>query len=283
LKPASQQAKGKELRMQPQGYALITGASSGIGEEFARQLAAQGWSLILVARSKDKLEKVRGELMSAHMGIDVVAIPLDLTTAGAPAELFQRTQAAHLDVDLLVNNAGFGAFAEFASLALGRVRQMLDLNIVALVELTHLYMQPMMQRRRGGIINVASVAAFAPLPYSTVYAATKAFVKSFSDALYEEAQRRGVHVMAVNPGSTETDFFRVAGESPFSHRARMQTSAEVVQESLRAFERKKSSVVTGASNRLLTVVLTLLPRRWITSTVGRVMRRADIGGAGKGQ
>ncbi len=269
--------------MQPQGYALITGASSGIGEEFARQLAAQGWSLILVARSQDKLEKVRGELMSAHMGIDVVAIPLDLTTAGAPADLFQRTQAAHLDVDLLVNNAGFGAFAEFASLDLGRVRQMLDLNIVALVELTHLYMQPMMQRRRGGIINVASVAGFAPLPYSTVYAATKAFVKSFSDALYEEAQRRGVHVMAVNPGSTETDFFRVAGESPFSHRARMQTSAEVVQESLRAFERKKSSVVTGASNRLLTVVLTLLPRRWITSTVGRAMRRANIGGAGKGQ
>ena len=125
--------------MQPQGYALITGASSGIGEEFARQLAAQGWSLILVARSQDQLEKVRGELMSAHMGIDVVAIPLDLTVPGAAADLFQRTQSAHLDVDLLINNAGFGAFAEFASLDLGRVRQMLDLNIVALVELTHLY------------------------------------------------------------------------------------------------------------------------------------------------
>ena len=200
--------------MQPQGYALITGASSGIGEEFARQLAARGWSLILVARSQDRLEKVRSELMSAHMGIDVVAIPLDLTISGAPADLFQRTQAAHLDVDLLINNAGFGAFAEFASLDLGRVRQMLDLNIVALVELTHLYLQPMMQRRRGGIINVASVAGFAPLPYSTVYAATKAFVKSFSDALYQEARQRGVHIMAVNPGSTETNFFRVAGVKP---------------------------------------------------------------------
>ncbi|HTU51913.1 MAG TPA: SDR family oxidoreductase [Acidobacteriaceae bacterium] len=263
--------------MQPQGYALITGASSGIGEEFARQLAAQGWSLILVARSQDRLEKVRSELMSAHMGIDVVAIPLDLTVSGAPADLFQRTQATHLEVDLLINNAGFGAFAEFASLDLDRVRQMLDLNIVALVELTHLYLQPMMQRRRGGIMNIASVAGFAPLPYSTVYAATKAFVKSFSDALYEEARRRGVHVMAVNPGTTETNFFRVAGASPFSHRARMQTSAEVVRESLRAFERKKSSVVTGASNRLLTVILTLLPRRWITSVVGKAMRRANIG------
>jgi uncharacterized protein len=269
--------------MQPKGYALITGASSGIGEEFARQLGAQGWSLILVARSQDQLEKVRGELMSAHMGIDVVAIPLDLTVPSAPADLFQRTQSAHLDVDLLINNAGVGAFAEFASLDLARIRQMLDLNIVALVELTHLYLQPMMQRRRGGIINIASVAGFAPLPYSTVYAATKAFVKSFSDALYEEARHRGVHIMAVNPGSTETNFFRVAGESPFSHPARMQTSAEVVRESLRAFERKKPSIVTGALNRLLTVALTILPRRWITATVGRAMRRANIGVSGKGQ
>lgn len=267
--------------MKPQGYALITGASSGIGEEFARQLAAQGWSLILVARSQDQLEKVRGELMSAHMGVDVVAIPLDLTVPSAPADLFQRTQAADLDVELLINNAGFGAFAEFAALDLGRVRQMLDLNIVALVELTHLYMQPMVQRHRGGIINIASVAGFAPLPYSTVYAATKAFVKSFSDALYEEARHGGVQVMVVNPGSTETNFFRVAGESPFSHPARMQTSPEVVRESLRAFERKKSSIVTGALNRLLIVVLTLLPRRWITSTVGRAMRRANIGVSSK--
>ena len=269
--------------MQPQGYALITGASSGIGEEFARQLAAKGWSLILVARTQDQLEKVRGELMSAHMGIDVVAIPLDLTVTSAPADLFQRTQAARLDVELLINNAGFGAFAEFASLNLRRIRQMLDLNIVALVELTHLYLQPMMQRRRGGVINVASVAGFAPLPYSTVYAATKAFVKSFSDALFEEARHHGVQVLAVNPGTTETNFFRVAGESPLSHRARMQTSEQVVRESLRAFERKKSSVVTGAANRLLIVILTLLPRRWITSVVGRAMRRANIGSTGKAQ
>jgi hypothetical protein len=269
--------------MQPQGYALITGASSGIGEEFARQLAAQGWSLILVARSQDRLEKIRSELMSAHMGIDVVAIPLDLAVSDAPADLFQRTQAARLDVELLINNAGFGAFEEFASLDLARVRQMIDLNIVALVELTHLYMQPMLQRRRGGIINIASVAGFAPLPYSTVYAATKAFVKSYSEALFEETRHRGVHVMAVHPGTTETNFFRVAGESPLSHRARMQTSAQVVRESLRAFDRKKSAAVTGASNRLLVVILKLLPRRWITATVGRAMRRAKIGVTGKSQ
>jgi hypothetical protein len=159
---------------------------------------------------------------------------------------------------------------------------MLDLNIVALVELSHVYLQPMMQRRHGGIINIASVAGFAPLPYSTVYAATKAFVRSFSDALFEEARQHGVQILAVNPGTTETNFFRIAGESPLSHRARMQTAAQVVRESLRAFDRRKSSVVTGIPNRLVTVILNGLPRRWITSVVGRAMRRANIGtGAGQ--
>jgi hypothetical protein len=262
--------------MQPQGYALITGASSGIGAEFARQLAARGWSLILVARSQDRLEKLRSELMSAHMGIDVLAIPLDLTASYAPAELFQRTQGAHLDVELLINNAGFGAFGEFTSIDRQRQRRMIDLNIVALVELAHLYLQPMTARHRGGVINIASVAGFAPLPYTALYAATKAFVLSFSQALYEEARQQGVHVLVVNPGSTATNFFQVAGKSPFSHPARMQTSAQVVGESLRAFDRRKASIVTGASNRLLTKIVTLLPRRWITGVVGRVMRRAKV-------
>jgi short-subunit dehydrogenase len=262
--------------MQPQGYALITGASSGIGEEFARALAGRGWSLVMVARSQDRLEKVRSELMSAHMGIDVVAIPLDLTTPGASADLFQRTQAANLDVELLINNAGFGAFGEFASLGRTRQRAMIDLNIGALVELAHLYLQPMMQRRRGGVINIASVAGYVPLPYSAVYAATKAFVVSFSQALYEEARQHGVHVMVVNPGSTETKFFQVAGKSPFSDPSHMQTAAQVVGESLRAFDRHKGSMVTGARNRLFVRTMALLPWRWITVVVGRVMRQAKV-------
>ena len=170
--------------------------------------------------------------MSAHMGIDVLAITLDLTAPDAPVELFQRTQAAHLDVELLINNAGFGAFGEFASIDRKRQRRMIDLNIAALVELAHLYLQPMTARHRGGVINIASVAGFAPLPYSALYAATKAFVLSFSQALYEEARQQGVHVMVVNPGSTETNFFQVAGRSPFSDPSRMQTSAQVVGESV---------------------------------------------------
>lgn len=260
----------------PQGYALITGASSGIGEEFARQLAARGRSLVLVARSQDRLGRLRAELMSAQMGIDVVAIPLDLTAPGTPVDLFQRTQAANLDVDLLVNNAGFGAFGEFASIDRQRQCQMIDLNVAALVELSHLYLQPMIVRHRGGVINIASVAGFAPLPYCAIYSATKAFVLNFSQALHEEARQHGVHVMAVNPGSTRTNFFQVAGKSPFSHPSRMQTSSEVVGESLRAFDRRKSSVVTGRSNRLLTRLLMFVPRRMITSVVGKVMRRSNV-------
>ncbi|MGO8718027.1 MAG: SDR family NAD(P)-dependent oxidoreductase [Acidobacteriaceae bacterium] len=262
--------------MQPQGYALITGASSGIGEEFARTLAGRGWSLVMVARSQDRLEKVRSELMSAHMGIDVVAIPLDLTTPGVAADLFQRTQAANLDVELLINNAGFGAFGEFASLDRTRQRAMIDLNVGALVELTHLYLQPMMQRRRGGVINIASIAGYVPLPYSALYAATKAFVVSFSQALYEEARQHGVHVMVVNPGSTETKFFQVAGKSPFSDPSRMQTAAQVVGESLRAFDRHKGSMITGARNRLFVRTMALLPWRWITVVVGKKMRQAKV-------
>lgn len=262
---------------QPQGYALVTGASSGIGEEFARQLAARGWSLILVARSQDRLEALRSDLMFAHMGIDVLAIPLDLSDPGASEELFKRTQAANLDVNLLINNAGFGAFGEFASIDRERQDRMIALNISALVQLAHLYLQPMVKRRSGGVMNIASVAGFVPLPYCAVYAATKAFVLSFSHSLHEENRQYGVQVMVINPGSTNTNFFHVAGKSPFNDPSRMQTSAQVVAESLRAFDHRKVSIVTGVSNRLMVGVLALVPRRWITFFVGKEMRRAKLG------
>jgi short-subunit dehydrogenase len=260
------------------GCALITGASSGIGAEYARQLAARGWSLVLVARSHDRLAQLRDQLMAAHPGIEVRCVALDLTAPSAPSELFEKTQSAGLEITLLINNAGFGAFGEFAETDRQRLRQMLDLNIAALVELSHLYIQKMYQqspsqRHGGGIINIASVAGFVPLPYSAVYAATKALVLSFSHALSEEASQHGVHVMVVNPGSTATNFFQVAGKSPFSNPARMQTAAEVVGESLRAFDRGKRLVTTGAMNRATLLVTGLIPRRWVVAVVGRIMRR----------
>ncbi len=262
----------------PQGYALITGASSGIGEEFARQLAARGWSLILVARSQDRLEALRVELMTAHSDIDVRCAALDLTAAGSSVELFEKTQAAGLEVTLLINNAGFGAFGEFAAMDRQRLRRMIDLNIAALIELSHLYLQSMyrktpVQRSGGGIINIASVAGFVPLPYSAVYAATKAFVLSFSQAFHEEARRHGVHVMVVNPGTTRTNFFEVAGKSPLSNSSRMQTAAQVVAESLRAFDRGKRSVTTGILNCLIVGVAGVLPSHWIAGVTGHFMRR----------
>lgn len=261
----------------PQEYALITGASFGLGEEFARRLAARGWSLILVARSHDRLERLREELTSAHPGIDVRCFPMDLSAPGAPAKLFAETRAANLEVTLLINNAGFGAFGEFASLGRERLRQMIDLNVAALVELTHLYLQPMVQqtaaqRARGGIVNIASVAGFIPLPYSAVYAATKAFVRSFSHSLFEEARHRGVRVLVVNPGTTSTNFFEVAGKSPYNHPLRTQTAAQVVGESLRAFDRGKRSVVTGTANRLTVLLATLIPAAVLTAVVGHLIR-----------
>lgn len=259
--------------LQPQGYALVTGASYGIGEEYAWQLAARGWSLILVARSQDRLAQLRTDLMNEYADIDVLCVSSDLTAPGAAAELFQKTQAANLEIALLINNAGFGAFGEFSSIDRGRQRQMLDLNIAALVELTHLYLQPMVKHGAGGVINIASVAGFAPLPYSAVYAATKAFVVSFSQALYEEARQHGVQVMVVNPGSTETNFFQVAGESAFANSSSMQTAEQVVKESLRAFDRGRRSITTGSTNRLLVLAMGLIPRSLITVVVGKKMRQ----------
>jgi short-subunit dehydrogenase len=260
-------------------YALVTGASSGIGEELARQLAARGWSLVLVARSLDRLERLRSELQTAHPAIDVRCIGMDLSMADAPGKLFAETQSAGIEITLLINNAGFGAFGEFANLSRERFRQMIDLNISALVELTHLYLQPMTrqsaaQRHRGGIVNIASVASYTPLPYSAVYAATKAFVRSFSMAIFEEARQHGVRVLVVHPGTTATNFFEVAGKSPYNHPLRMQTPAQVVAESLRALDQDRRSVVTGTPNRILVGILKVIPAACVTLIIGQLMRRS---------
>lgn len=256
-----------------QRYALITGASYGLGEEFATQLGARGWSLVLVARSGDRLELLRTALLARYPTIDIRCIALDLTGKDGPSDLFRRTQEAGLEVSLLINNAGFGAFGEFASIDRTRQRQMLDLNIAAVMELSHLYLAPMLQRRDGAIVNIASVAGFVPLPYSVVYAATKAFVVSFSHGLAEEARQHGVRVMVVNPGPIKTNFLKVAGVSPFGGASRMQTAAQVAAESLRALDRGKGSVTTGAANRLIVVATAFIPRRWIAAVVGRQARR----------
>ena len=263
--------------MQPRGYALVTGASYGIGEEFAWQLGERGWSLVLVARSQDRLAQLREEVMNRYPQVDVICAVLDLSRPGAPLELFEKTQNANLEINLLVNNAGFGAFGEFSANGLERQRQMIDLNVGALVELSHLYLQPMKQRGAGGIINVASIAGYVPLPYNAVYGASKAFVVSFSYALYEEARQHGVQVLAVNPGKTETNFFQVANMDISKDRSQIQTSAQVVKEALRAMDRRRRSVITGALNRMLIGVAHFIPRGWIAEAVARRARHGQQG------
>jgi short-subunit dehydrogenase len=250
--------------------ALITGASSGIGEVFARRLAARGRNVLLVARSEDKLITLCNELGRSN-SIRAQYVALDLSKPESPARLFEEAEKRGLTIDLLVNNAGFGSFGDFAKADLARELNMIDLNIKALVELTYQFLQPMRERKQGGIINVASTAAFQGVPYMATYAATKAFVLSFSEALWEENRAFGVKVMALCPGVTDTNFFEAArGEKPPARAS--QTPEEVVDTALRALARGKSHVISGWINRVMTESERLAPRSLVTRMAGRMMR-----------
>lgn len=249
---------------------LITGASGGIGEVFARKYAERGESLVLVARSAGKLAALCDELRSAHK-IDAQFVALDLSEREAPAELFEETKRRGLEVETLVNNAGFGAVGEYALLDLENQLQMIDLNVRSLAELSHRYLVPMRERRRGAIINVASTVAFQPVPFMATYAATKAFVLSLSEALWEENRAHGIKVLALCPGSTATNFFNVAG-SKTPPAGIMQTPEEVVETALRALGRGQSHVVSGWGNFLLAEAGRFVPRSIVTRVAGKVLR-----------
>ncbi len=248
---------------------LVTGASGGIGEAFARQLAARGKHLILVARSEDKLHSLARELPAAH-GVQVRVIVADLARPGSAAALHAETGRLELEVDLLVNNAGYARAGAFAELTLDEQADMLSLNVNTLVELSRLYLPAMRERGRGGIINVASNAAFQPVPYLAVYAATKAFVLSFSEALGEEVARDGVRVMALCPGATATGFQKRAGAWE-EQRDSMPSPDTVVAEGLRAFERGRRYFIQGAVNKLTALVARLGPRRLVLRMAARVV------------
>ena len=249
---------------------LITGASSGIGEEFARQYAARGENLFLVARSEDKLQALGAELAARHK-IDAQYFALDLSQTDAAQKLFDETARRGLEVETLINNAGFGGVGGFTSQARERQLNMIDLNIRSLVELTHLYLPLMRERGRGAVINVASVAAFQGVPYFAVYAATKAFVLSFSEAIAEENSAQGVRVLALCPGATETNFFDAAqAQSP---KARpMQTSKEVVDIAFAALQGGKSHTVCGWPNRLMIFAERFAPRRVVQKMAAKTMK-----------
>ena len=249
---------------------LITGASSGIGEVFARKLAARGRNVLLVARSEGKLITLCNEL-GRSSSIRAQYVALDLSLPESPARLFEEAEKRGLSIDLLVNNAGFGSFGDFSKADLARELNMIDLNVKALVELTYLFLKPMRERKQGAIINVASTAAFQAVPYMATYAATKAFVLSFSEALWEENRAFGVKVMALCPGVTETNFFEAArGEKPPARAS--QTPEEVVDTALRGLASGKSHIISGWANWAMMEAERLAPRSLVTRMAGRMMR-----------
>ena len=250
---------------------LITGASSGIGEEFARQLAARGENLLLVARSEDKLAALCDELTSAHK-INAQYAAQDLTKADAAALLFAETERRGLSVETLINNAGFGAMGDFTQLGLERALQMIDLNIKALVALCYYYLAPMRERKEGAIINVASTAAFQGVPYMATYAATKAFVLSLSEALWEENRAYKIKVMALCPGVTDTHFFDASEAAQKPPMRIAQTPEQVVKTALRGLESGRSHIISGWLNYFTTEAERLLPRSIIERMAGKAMR-----------
>lgn len=258
--------------------ALITGASGGIGEVFARQLAARGMNLILVARSEAKLRGIAEELARTH-GIKADVVPSDLSKPGAAAALHAATKGKNLGVDLLINNAGFGSFGRFESIEPRHESEMVQVNVAAPVELCHAYIPDMLARGGGAVINVASSAAFQPMAYFSSYAATKAFLLSFSEALWAEYRSRGLHVMAVCPGPTRTGFFEATKsdviEKVSLFQNLMMTSDQVVAQSLRALERRKHNVVTGWLNWISAQSGRFSPR-WLVALVTSLLTRPPV-------
>src|SRR5688500_6479994 len=249
---------------------LITGASSGIGAAFARKLAARGRNVLLVARSEDKLIALCNEL-GRLTSIRAQYLALDLRKPEARSQLFEETQKGELEIDTLINNAGFGSMGDFAKLDPERELEMIELNITAVVELTRRFLGPMRERQRGTIINVASTAGFQPVPYMATYAATKAFVLSFSEALWDENRQHGIHVMALCPGVTETNFFDAAGIDRPPMRT-VQTAEEVVETALRGLGRKKPVVISGWANWFTVEAERVVPRSFVTKVAGNALR-----------
>ena len=249
--------------------ALITGASSGIGEAFARMLAARGDGLVLVARSTGKLEALAAELTARH-NVRVDVVPADLSRPDAVDGIVAELAARGIAIGTLVNNAGFGTYGEFATLDAARERDEIFVNVLAPVVLTRALLPAMLERGRGAIVNVASTAAFQPVPYMAVYGATKAFVLSFSEALAEEVRAHGVRVVALCPGQTATAFFNGMDEARTPGRSR--TSEQVVATALRALKRGQVVALDGFANYLLANANRFSPR-WVVARIAARMFR----------
>jgi len=245
--------------------ALVTGASAGLGVEFARQLSRRGYRLVLAARRKERLDELAKELGNAR------AVAIDLSKANATSKLMDDLTASGETVDLLVNNAGFGLIGQFAELDAKRERQMIDLNVGVLTELCRAVAPDMIKRKSGGIINVASTAAFQPGPKMAVYFATKAFVLSLTEALHEELKPHGIRVSCLCPGPTRTEFGDVAGfgGNGLFDRVAMN-AAEVVETGLKGLDSNHAVVVPGWTNKVVAASTRFAPRPIVRKIAGAI-------------
>jgi short-subunit dehydrogenase len=250
--------------------ALITGASSGIGAAFARELAARGMTVVLVARTEAALTALAAEI-SERQGGSAHVVVADLSREMSVAEVVHAVKDRGLTVDLLVNNAGFMTHGPFESVDPALEHREVMVNVAAVVGLTHAFLPGMLQRREGGVVNVASVAGFQPIPFLAVYAATKAFVISFSVALWEECRDRNVCVMGLCPGTTTTELFERAA-APEAAVGKPRTVQQVVATALRGLDRKRSLVTDGLQNTLLTHGPRLIPRWFAARCAGKTVR-----------
>ena len=246
--------------------ALITGASGGIGYELAKQFARDHYNLVLVARSSDKLNQVAAELQS-HFGVTVKTVALDLAAAPAPKFLFHQLRREGIAVDVLVNNAGFGVFGEFASMPEEEILGQIHLNITALTQLTRLFLPGMLARCRGKIMNVASTAAFQPGPMMAVYYATKAYVLSFSEALANEVAGSGVVVSCFCPGATDTNFQKRANmeNSRLFKKFRPMSAEAVARDGYRGLMAGRTVVISGVKNWMVAESVRFAPRKLVTA------------------
>ena len=242
--------------------ALVTGASAGIGAEFARALAARGYDLVLVARRRERLEELGAEIAGAHPGTHVRSLAKDLFDPHAVAEIASELADAGVEIDLLVNNAGFGVHGAFAASDPRSQSGQVALNIASLVDLSRAFVSGMVERGRGGIINVASTAAFQPLPAMAVYGA--------SEALHEEVRRSGVRVVALCPGATATEFFDIAGEKASVGKRR--DVRDVVRTGLRAFDRNRAVAIDGFANAALAGSVRFMPRGMVRAVAATTMQ-----------
>jgi len=253
-------------------WALVTGASAGIGAALAEELARGGTNLVLTARRRERLEELAQKLAAAHK-IQTTIFVADLTQPDAPEKLFQFTKDQGIEIELLINNAGFGVYGELPAVEARRLTDMVQVNCAAVVHLTRLYLPEMVARKHGDVLLVASTASFQSVPYISTYAATKAFDLLFAEGLAEEMKPHGVRVSALCPGPTESEFAEVAGQTHIAAtRANRETADKVARTGLRALAAGKSYVISGLGNYLGVLGQRLVSRRMVARIAARMFR-----------